>query len=124
MQVNIKVLVLLLVIVILTSVIYFVDKNRSSGNKKSLSSSSSSSSTASIDSIKNNLQQTILDRQPLERENPTLLPANESIQNSYKDWNGLDNDLYSSDVPLFTSTNSSKPVPLDLNSNHRRVNFY
>jgi hypothetical protein len=25
---------------------------------------------------------------------------------------------------LFTSTNSSNPVPHDLNSNHRRVNFY
>ena len=76
-----------------------------------------------------------LDRQRLERENLTLLPANEIIQSSYKDWNvgnsgnsgtnknNVEKELYSSDAPLFTNR-ANKLVPLDVNGGQRRVNFY
>jgi len=70
-----------------------------------------------------------LDRQRLERENLILLPANEIIQSSYKDWNvgnsknNVEKELYSSDAPLFTNR-ANKLVPLDVNGGQRRVNFY
>ena len=70
-----------------------------------------------------------LDRKRLERENLTLLPANEIIQTSYKDWNVgnsgtiIEKELYSSDAPLFKQAGGAL-VPLDVNGGQRRVNFY
>jgi hypothetical protein len=68
-----------------------------------------------------------LDRQRLERENLTLLPANEIIQSSYKDWNVggtiIEKELYATDAPLFNGE-KIKLVPLDINGTQRRVNFF
>jgi hypothetical protein len=112
-----RIAILLLIIIVLTSIIYVVDKTAKS--KHTLIP------TITPTIVKPDVSNTtILDRQPLEREPPTLLPANETIKTYYKDWNGLDNELYSIDAPLFAQSGSSQLVPPDLNSSHRRVNFY
>jgi hypothetical protein len=70
-----------------------------------------------------------LDRKRLERENLTLLPANEIIQTSYKDWNVgnsgtiIEKELYSTLPPLFKQAGAAL-VPLDVNGTNRRINFY
>ena len=70
-------------------------------------------------------QPNILDRQYLERENPSLLPANEIQQTNYKDWNTTaEKEIYSSDAPLFNQQGPINLVTPDINSTQRRVNFY
>jgi hypothetical protein len=75
------------------------------------------------DKVRKNYAQD-LDRQPLEREIMTLLPANEAIKANYKDWNvkGLEKELYASDMPLFNG--KVDLVTPEINSNQRRINFY
>ena len=74
-----------------------------------------------------------LDRMPLDDETIALLPANESIANNYKDWYGtnaigsgasVDKELYAKGKPLFSQTGKVDLVPLDVNSEKRRINFY
>ena len=72
-----------------------------------------------------------LDRMPLDNETISLLPANESIANNYKDWYGgndsnvgIDKELYAKGNPLFSQTGKMDLVPLDVNSEKRRINFY
>ena len=75
-----------------------------------------------------------LDRMPLDDETISLLPANESIANNYKDWYGgenalssgasVDKELYANNKPLFNQTGKVDLVPLDINSEKRRINFY
>ena len=67
-----------------------------------------------------------LDRLPLARENNALLPANESLQTNYKDWDNAnaDNELYAKGNPLFNQQNKAALAPPDINSNQRRINFY
>jgi len=74
-----------------------------------------------------------LDRMPLDDETIALLPANESIANNYKDWYGtnasgsgasVDKELYAKEKPLFSQTGKVDLVPLDVNSEKRRINFY
>ena len=75
-----------------------------------------------------------LDRMPLDDETIALLPANESIANNYKDWYGgndsngsgtsVDKELYAKGKPLFSQTDKMDLVPLDVNSEKRRINFY
>ena len=85
-----------------------------------------------------------LDRMPLDTETIALLPANEMIANNYKDWYGagasgagasgagasactgdsVDKELYANGKPLFDQTGKKELVPLDVNGEKRRVNFY
>ena len=72
-----------------------------------------------------------LDRMPLYNETIALLPANESIANNYKDWYesntnnvSVDKELYAKGKPLFSQTGKIDLVPLDVNSEKRRINFY
>lgn len=71
-----------------------------------------------------------LDRMPLDDETISLLPANESIANNYKDWYGanagasVDKELYAVEKPMFDQANQTAIVPLDINSEKRRINFY
>ena len=68
-----------------------------------------------------------IDRQTLVKESPELIPANEVIQMNYKALDGvedLDKELYTNDKPLFNLNGPVNLVPLDLNGEHRRVNFY
>ena len=142
-------IVLLLIIVLITSIIYVVDKGKKHvGTRKqqnkpygvSLPQVNSTPNPDILPLIKtmpnvpadNNYTITAfpdLDRQRLERENLTLLPANEIIQTSYKDWNVgnsgtiIEKELYSSDAPLFKQA-AGALVPLDVNGVQRRVNFY
>ena len=148
---------LLLIIVVLTSVIYAVDRWNKSGSKHSnennnnnkkpygvpLPQANTITDPNTLSVIRampdvppddNNVISALpdLDRQRLEREIPTLLPANESIQTSYKDWNvggsgttknSVEKELYANDAPLFTGGKNDL-VPLDINGTQRRVNFY
>jgi hypothetical protein len=81
-----------------------------------------------------------LDRMPLDDETIELLPANESIASNYKDWYGanavgangvganantsVDKELYAVEKPLFNQSDRMELVPLDINSEKRRINFY
>jgi hypothetical protein len=73
-----------------------------------------------------------LDRQPLDNESVSLLPANEIIAYNYKDWdvgnaNGgkaVEKELYAKGKPLFMQNGTPNLVPLDVNSEKRRINFY
>jgi hypothetical protein len=80
-----------------------------------------------------------LDRMPLDDESISLLPANEMIEYNYKDWyagagaagacsgtaaEGVDKELYAKVKPLFNQTGKTELVPLDINSEKRRINFY
>ena len=144
---------LLLIIAIITAIIYVVNgmgaskKNIGNRNQKQikpygvpLPQANSTPNPDTLPLIKampivpadNNYSITAfpdLDRQRLERENLTLLPANEIIQTSYKDWNVgnngtiIEKELYSSDAPLFKQAGAAL-VPLDVNGGQRRVNFY
>ena len=75
-----------------------------------------------------------LDRQPLDDETLALLPANEMITYNYKEWDGgsgngsngsVDKELYAKGNPLFNQNGAAAPlVPLDINGEKRRINFY
>ena len=71
----------------------------------------------------------ILDRQPMIEENPTIIPANEVLQATFKDFNKefakdqVKKELYADDAELFNGE-PAKIVPIDINSTHRRINFY
>lgn len=145
---------LLLVIVVLTCSIYLVSKksktykptNKNSKNKKNtygvpLPQANTSPNPSDIPYVISMPTQVPLDsnvignypdldRMYLEREVPSLLPANEEILTSYKDWeiNGapVDKELYAKDAPLFNSQSQigSPVAPPDINGTQRRVNFY
>jgi hypothetical protein len=75
--------------------------------------------------------QPVVDRLPLVEENTLIIPANEIVQMNYKDCNSsvykdhVEQELYTTDLPLFTQHGPVNLVPLDINdSTHRRVNFY
>jgi hypothetical protein len=65
----------------------------------------------------------ILDRLPLVREDPFILPANEVYKDSYKDCTTGDDTLYSKDAPLFKAGDKTDLVAPNINSPQRRVNF-
>jgi hypothetical protein len=150
---NIKlVTVLLLIIVILTGVIYAIDKwkkkslknNRDKRYHRAYSAPLPQANATpdpnilpfikampTVAAVLTDTNITVatfpdLDRQRLEREPTTLLPANEETKFSYKEWpsvNSVDNELYSNVAPLFNQA-CSPLVPLDVNGAVRRVNFY
>jgi hypothetical protein len=119
MQFNIKSLLshhlLIAMLIVVFILIYFFQKEiesshlpRFKADKRSLSPSPSPH---------------IVDREPLIREDPSIIPANEVYQTSYRDWAGLDNTIYSKDVPLFNAGDKKKMDPPNINSQQRRVNF-
>jgi hypothetical protein len=145
-------IILLIVIAIITCIIYVVDASKkNAGNRTQtqikpygvpLPQSNSTPNPSTLPLIKAmphvpaDINYTItafpdLDRQRLERENLTLLPANEIIQTSYKDWNvgtnnnsgNVEKELYSTLPPLFKQSGGAL-VPLDVNGTNRRINFY
>ena len=65
---------------------------------------------------------------PLSSDADVLLPANELKLMNYKDLENINSEkeVYTNDVPLFISNDckNKKVVPIDLNSQHRRINFY
>jgi len=65
---------------------------------------------------------------PLSSDSDDLLPANELKLMNYKDLENINSEkeVYTNDVPLFISNDcrNKKVVPIDLNSQHRRINFY
>ena len=68
-----------------------------------------------------------LDRQPLADQTLSLLPANEMLENNYKEWEGgkgSEKELYANTQPLFPMGGSADLVPLDVNAAKRRINFY
>jgi len=73
-----------------------------------------------------------IDRQYLVDEDPELIPANEVDKRNYKGWmneegkckDEMNEELYTDDEPLFDLKGPVNLVPLDLNGEHRRVNFY
>ena len=69
-----------------------------------------------------------IDRQSLVKESTELVPANEVIQMNYKGLDGsvadLDKELFANDAPLFQLSGPVNLIPLDVNVEHRRVNFY
>ncbi len=150
-----KTLGLLLVIVILTCTIYFVSRksntyklqHKKNKNKKindygvPLPQANTSPSPDAIPYViamptqvpldsKIIANYPDLDRMYLEREVPSLLPANEEILTSYKDWtiNGtpVDKELYAKDAPLFNGQmkEGGALAPPNINGEQRRVNFY
>ena len=144
-----KPIALLLIIAVITCIIYVVDgmgaNKKNSGNKRQkikpygvpLPQANSTPNPAISPFIKampnvppdyNNIIANFpdLDRKRLERENVTLLPANQETQISYKEWlsgNSVEKDLYANLPPLFIQANSPL-MPLDVNGEQRRVNFY
>ena len=68
-----------------------------------------------------------IDRQPLVKEIPELISANEIIQMNYKGFDcdcGVDKEFYTNDKPLFDLEGPVNLTPLDINGANRRVNFY
>lgn len=65
---------------------------------------------------------------PLPTDADPILPANEMNLTNYKDLENInaEKEVYTNDVPLFITNdgNNKKVNPLDVNSQHRRVNFY
>ena len=65
---------------------------------------------------------------PLSTDADPILPANEMNLTNYKDLENInaEKEVYTNDVPLFITNdgNNKKVNPLDVNSEHRRVNFY
>ena len=65
---------------------------------------------------------------PLSSDSDNLLPANELKMDNYKDLENIssDKEFHTNDAPLFSRNEckNKKATPIDLNSEHRRVNFY
>jgi len=65
---------------------------------------------------------------PLSDNYEKCLPANEVKLENYKDLenSNTEKEFYTNDAPLFTKSeiNNKKLEQIDLNSQHRRVNFY
>lgn len=149
---NKRIAVLLLCIAILTGIIYIVDRNaKKTVNARAGAQASNaygvplpkSKSTPNPDILPNiKVMSNVppdynnrialgpdLDRQRLERESTTLLPANEETKLSYKEWLGVDDgsidkELYANVAPLFANQSNGPLVPLDVNGSQRRINFY
>ena len=65
---------------------------------------------------------------PLSDNHENYIPANQVNLKNYKDLenSNTEKDFYTNDAPLFTTSEikNKKLKPIDLNSQHRRVNFY
>ena len=65
---------------------------------------------------------------PLSDNYEKCLPANEMKLETYQDLENLntEKEFYTNDAPLFTACEikNKKATPIDLNTPHRRVNFY
>ena len=77
----------------------------------------------------NEINRQLLDNiTPLSNNSDIFLPANALKLDNYKDLenNNSEKEVYTNDAPLFMTTDSKnkKAKPIDLNSQHRRVNFY
>ena len=79
--------------------------------------------------IDNDIDREILyNIKPLSDNYEKCLPANEMKLETYQDLENLntEKDFYTNDAPLFTTSEikNKKANPIDLNTQHRRVNFY
>lgn len=78
-----------------------------------------------INGVDNRLLTTIT---PLSNDRESCVPANELKLENYKDLENFntEKEVYTNDAPLFMTTGSKNEAvkPIDLNSQHRRVNFY
>jgi hypothetical protein len=65
---------------------------------------------------------------PLSNDTESCVPANQLKLENYKDLENINSEkeVYTNDAPLFMTNESKneKAKPIDLNSQHRRVNFY
>ena len=65
---------------------------------------------------------------PLSNDTESCVPANELKLENYKDLENIssEKEFYTNDTPLFSQNEgkNKKATPIDLNSEHRRVNFY
>ena len=134
---------IILLLVIFIYFIFIINKPKCNRNQKislhpaSYSSSSSYSSSECKPTIPrvNNMDMDMrkdIDRQYLVDEDPELLPANEVNKMNYKGWMNeegkcnqeMNEELYTTDEPLFDLKGPINLIPLDINGQHRRVNFY
>ena len=81
------------------------------------------------DDIDNDIDREILyNIKPLSDNYEKCLPANEMKLETYQDLENLntEKEFYTNDAPLFTTSEikNKKANPIDLNTQHRRVNFY
>jgi hypothetical protein len=81
------------------------------------------------DGYDNGIERYLLDNiKPLSSDTENLLPANELKLENYKDLENIssEKEFYTNDTPLFSQNEgkNKKATPIDLNSEHRRVNFY
>ena len=81
------------------------------------------------DGYHNGIEHRLLDNiTPLSNETENLIPANELKLVNYKDLENIssDKEFHTNDAPLFSRNEckNKKATPIDLNSEHRRVNFY
>jgi hypothetical protein len=78
-----------------------------------------------INGVDNRLLNTIT---PLSNDTESCVPANELKLENYKDLENFntEKEVYTNDAPLFMTSGSKNEAakPFDLNSQHRRVNFY
>jgi len=79
--------------------------------------------------IDNDIDREILyNIKPLSDNYEKCLPANEVKLETYQDLENLntEKEFYTNDAPLFTTSEikNKKANPIDLNTQHRRVNFY
>lgn len=124
---NIKCLIIVLIICIITYLIFLIITM--SYNKGQNTLLNLNEPIKNYDTMEMNMKNDI-DRQYLVDEEPELLPANEIIKRNYKGWmnepgkDEMNEELYTDDVPLFDLRGPINMVPLDLNGEHRRVNFY
>ena len=64
----------------------------------------------------------------MSNDTESCVPANQLKLENYKDLENINSEkeVYTNDAPLFMTNESKneKAKPIDLNSQHRRVNFY
>ena len=83
-----------------------------------------------IDSIDNDNNSNYLYNNivPLTNDESIFLPANELNQINYKNIDECQDkkqkDFFTKDAPLFSEQNKTKIKPINMNEEHRRVNFY
>lgn len=128
MQKNIKKIAFFALLCLIVYVVFTKYNNNNSNTakyiqqKKIMKEAASMPTNTPIDLSKD------IDRQSLVKESTELVPANEVIQMNYKGLDGsvadLDKELFADDAPLFQLSGPVNLIPLDVNVEHRRVNFY
>jgi len=127
MKINIKLTILLLFFIVFVSIYFFSQESNTVIKLKPTQILRENTAEP-----KQTPECNILDRLPLNEEEPELIPANEIYTNFHKDWQTgcggsteMDKELYANDVPpMFDLQGPINLVAPDLNSPQRRVNFY